>query len=217
MKPSAFESAEGIWPLRFWAMSSQQRRVLAREAARPFARRWAALAAQRACRALTCPAFGVSGSAHLFTFAVSFLKSFLVGVITVLVCTLCPLLGKQWLKPAKKKILLLCSGRCCGTDAGRRQQVTASSRSGPTMAPFTCHLSPLPHDAHLFRPVFGSSPVHAATMPNKSHWDWLSTPLPQGLFELGHAITLLYRQCWRINLSHLGCGKQTLILMEINT
>lgn len=193
MKMSAFGSAEDIWPLWLWAGSSQQRWVIAGEAARAFARRRAAPAARRARRALTRPAFGSSGSARLFLFAVSFLKSFLAGVRTVLACTSCPLLGKQRLKPDKEEILLVCSGRCCGTvrcgeEAASHGQLQTWSHDS------TFHLPPQSSATWcpFIQAYFGSCPLHAAAMPNKPYWGWLSPPLPQGLFELRQAITLLY-------------------------
>jgi len=89
------------------------------------------------------------------------------GVMAALARASCPLLGKPRFRPAGEKILPLCSGR---RGAGSRQRVTASSRAGPATAPFACRLGPLPHGAHFFRPGFGSSPSHAASMPNKSRW-----------------------------------------------
>lgn len=121
-----------------------------------FARRWAAPAAGRARRAPTHPALGRSGSARLLLFAVSFLKALWAGAITVLVCTSCPLLGKQRLQPARKKILLLCSGR----RRGRAMGGGSRTRPVPDLVP-RWHLSSATSVLCPTMPVY-SDPVYSA-------------------------------------------------------
>lgn len=159
MKSGAFESEEDIWAPRLWTRSRGQRRVLAPKAARPF------------CRVHE----GHAVPEHILPWG-------------FWLCTLVPLLLLRCWRgnPRSRLCIVPSAGKAVAParlqeDAGLLWQMLrrrvmlggGSSRPGLVTAPFTCHRSPLPPHAQLFTPECGSSPLHAATVPNLTGSDFL--------------------------------------------